>query len=218
MYRHRGWVISAVLVTLWAMSAEPANAMWLRGGAALIGDFDAGNETLATLTFGDGSTQQIHAGQGLAAAGSLSAGLFAHQSHQAEVVVNLGVKYSTMQPTTNANLSFVRVPLEVLAFYRNESLYFRAGAGLLVNLYTSLDGSGAASALQADFDPSTGGVIQGDFVSGRFAAGLRFTLIEYQALAPASRFAANSIGVHLSYGFDLWSSQEQPGAEQEKTR
>jgi len=172
-------------------------------GGAVGTDFNAGADTLATLQFSDGSTQDIKAGNGLLLSVGGGGIFFEGQPHRLETVLNVGVKFSTMQPAQNADLSFVRLPIELLAFYRNDDLHFRVGGGGAWYPYSSLSGSGAASNLQVDFKPGLAGIAQADFLWGRGWVGLRYTHLNYTVSGSDVTAAANSIGVTLGFFFQF---------------
>lgn len=192
----------ALAVIVWfaiSVVPKPTLATEIEAGGALIADFNAGADKLATLEFSDASTQDIRAGNGVIFAAGLGALFFDKGSHQLETLLTIGVKYSTMQPATNANLSFVRVPAELLGFYRNDALYFRVGGGAAYYLENSLSGSGAASSLHVDFKPALAGILQGDFISGGFSAGLRYTRLTLTTQGSDVSVAANTLGIAVSY-------------------
>jgi hypothetical protein len=175
-------------------------------GASVGADFNAGADTLATLKFSDGSTQEIKGGNGLLLALGGGAIFFEGQPHRLETVLDVGVKFSGMQPTQNADLSFVRIPVELLAFYRNDDLHFRVGGGPAWYAHSSLSGSGAASNLHVDFKRALGAVVQADFLWGRGYVGLRYTHLNY---GMSGSVAANSIGVTLGFYFQFPSEAQK---------
>ena len=178
--------------------APPARATTFELGAAAGVDFNAGADTLLTLRYSDGTEQEIKAGNGLRLAAGAGAMFFDQQPHRLETQLTLGIKYSSMQPTNNASLDFVRVPIELLAFYRNEDWHFRVGGGGAWYVSNSLSGGGALNG-EAHFDPALGAIVQGDFVWGAFAVGLRYTLLQLRAADADASANANSLGLNLSY-------------------
>jgi hypothetical protein len=172
------------------------------GGAVGV-DFNAGADTLTTLHFTDGSSQDIKGGNGILLSLGGGAIFFEGQPHRLETVLDVGVKFSTMQPAQNANLSFVRIPIELLAFYRNDDAHFRVGAGGGWYAYSSLSGSGAASDLQVHLNPGLAGIVQADFLWGRGYVGLRYTHLDYTVSGSDLTAAAHSIGVTLGFFFQL---------------
>ena len=189
------------LVTTSAMTAlaAPAAATQFELGGGIGLDFNAGADKVGTLVFTDNSTQDIRLGNGVALAAGGGAIFLGPQPHRLETTLTIGFKYSTMEPTSNADLSFVRVPVELLAFYRNDNLHFRAGGGGALYLVNSLSGSGALSALDVTFDPAFAGIAEADFIWGGAYAGLRYTVLTLHAPNPSTDIAANSFGVVLGY-------------------
>ncbi len=182
-----------------ALAAVPASATQFELGGGLDLDFNAGADKLVALQFSDGSTQDIRAGNGVTIKAGGGAIFFGPQRHRLETTLTIGLKYSTMEPTSNADLSFVRVPVELLAFYRNDDWHFRVGGGTALYLVNSLSGSGAASAIDATFDPAFAGIVEADFVWKGFFAGLRYTALQLHLPSANTDVAANTIGVSLGY-------------------
>jgi len=182
--------------------ARPAHATKFELGGAAGADFNAGAETLLTLHYTDGTTQEIKAGNGVWFAAGAGAMFFDQQPHRLETQLTLGIKYSSMQPTNNASLNFVRIPIEALAFYRNEDWHFRIGGGGAWYVSNSLSGGGALSG-EVHFDPALGAVLQGDFVWTAFAVGLRYTLLRLRPEGASASANANSFGLNLSYFYRL---------------
>jgi hypothetical protein len=195
--------VVALVFGVAALPARTAAAAIGEAGVSVGGDFNAGADTLATLQFADGSTQDIKAGNGLLLSVGAGAIFFEGQRHRLETVLDVGLKYSTMQPAQNADLSFLRVPIELLAFYRNDDAHFRVGVGGAWYAHSSLSGSGAASNLQVDFKPGLAGVVQADFLWGRGYAGLRYTHLDYTVSGSDVSVAAHSIGVTLGFFFQF---------------
>ncbi len=175
-------------------------------GGSIAGDFNAGADPLVKLKFSDGSEQTIKGGSGLTLSADAGAIFFDHQQHQLETMITLGMKFSSMKPASNADLTFIRVPIELLAFYRNEQHFFRVGAGTAFHLVNSLHGSGAASNFDTTFDSAIGGVFQADFIWKEFALGMRYTVMRYSANNIDESVAANSIGINLNYMYQ-WGSK-----------
>lgn len=182
-------------------AGAPASATEFEAGGALDFDFPVGADTLAVVKFTDGTTQNITAGNGVILSVGGGAIFFGPQPHRLEALLSVGLKYSTMQPTDNADLTFFRVPIELLAFYRNDKLYFRAGGGGALYVGNSMSGSGLASGLDVTFEPAVAGIVQADFISGGFFAGLRYTALKLRTESSSTSFSANSIGVGAGYYF-----------------
>lgn len=179
-----------------------AHAMTFELGGLLAVDANLGSDTLLKLHYSDGSDQTIKAGNGVALALGGGAMFFDDQPHRLETQLTIGVKYSTMEPTSNASLDFVRVPIELLAFYRNEDWHFRVGGGPGFYISNTLSGGGTLL-VNADFKPAVAGIFEADFVWNAFFAGLRYTLLNLHTTAGHASASANSLGVALGYFFRL---------------
>jgi hypothetical protein len=107
-----------------------------------------------------------------------------------------------MEPTSNASLDFVRVPIELLAFYRNEDWHFRVGGGPGFYISNTLSGGGTLL-VNADFKPAVAGIFEADFVWKAFFAGLRYTLLNLHTTVGHASASANSLGLALGYFFRL---------------
>ncbi len=150
------------------------------------------------LGFSDGSEQKITGGQGVAFFLSGGAIFFDQQSHNLETIINAGLKYSTMAPTENANLEFMRFPVEGLAFYRNDDWFFRIGGGAQFLFGASMKGSGVLDGLDAKFNPAIGGLGQLDFIYKGWSLGVRYTRQGLTEKDSGTRFASHSIGLQIS--------------------
>jgi hypothetical protein len=198
----RSLAISIGLFSSLGLSTS-AHAVTFELGGGLGADFNAGADTLLELEFDDGDTQEIKAGNGVSLFAAGGPTFFEDHQHQVQLVLSLGVKLSTMQPTTNADLTFVRFPLELLGFYRNDDWHFRVGGGAAFHMGNSLTGSGALSDLDVDLDNALGGIVQADFVYDGWFIGMRYTALSYTANGADEPAAANSIGASLGYAYSF---------------
>jgi hypothetical protein len=189
---------SACFVFLLGAPGRAGATTTLEVGGGVNLDFNMGDDVLK-LTYTDGSTQNIGAGNGLGLALGAGAIFFDGQPHELEVTLTAGVKYSTMSPTQNASLDWVRVPFELLAFYRNDTFHFRVGGGATMYGLNSLSGGGDLSGLDIHFAPSPGAVLQADFIWRGFFAGLRFTILSFHPTTSSETVSANSLGVDLGF-------------------
>jgi hypothetical protein len=191
----------AAVASLALSSAAGATTLELGGGVGA--DFNAGADTLLELEFDDGSDQEIKAGNGLSLFVAGGAVFFDEYQHRLETVLSPGLKMSTMQPASNADLSFMRYPLEGLAFYRNDDLHFRVGGGAVMHMGNSLTGSGDLSNLDVQMKTALGGVVQADFVLDAWFVGMRYTALSYRVSGAEESAAANSLGVGLGYVYQF---------------
>ena len=176
----------------------PAQATTFELGGTLGADFNLGADTILELEYDDGSDQEIKAGNGVLLSLAAGALFFDHQPHQLETVLSLGLKYSTMEETENAGLDFLRLPIDLLAFYRNEDWFFRAGGGLVWYPSSSLTGSGALP-VDLSFDAALGGIAQVEFIYEGWSVGLRYTALSLTPSGTDVSLSANSLGGTLSY-------------------
>ena len=161
------------------------------------GGYDFGGDTLVTIVFSDGSTERIKANEGFYIGGG--AVIF---NDAATMEFHLTAAYKAeFVSARNGDAEWTRIPLEALAFWRFEKA--RVGGGLTYHLNPSVEGSGAASGLDIDFKDALGLVLQADYrFTDRFAAGLRYTTVDYEAQAPFSGKAkGDGLGITVSFTF-----------------
>jgi len=190
------WV-SLLLIVFGFSSVAQADITPEVGGGIVL-DFNVGGDDMLVLGFADGSEQNITGGQGVI--GYLSGGaiFFDQQPHNLELLINGGIKFSTMQQTENANLEFMRFPIEGLAFYRNDDWFFRIGGGAQLLLGASMKGSGALDGLDVQFKPALGGLGQLDFIYKGWSFGVRYTRQGLTLAEGETRFASHSVGIQFS--------------------
>jgi hypothetical protein len=191
-----------IVVLACCLLPSTARAITYELGGFVGLDANLGSDALFTLHYSDGSHQTIKPGNGATLAIGAGAMFFDDQPHRLETQLTLGVKYSTMEPTANASLDFIRVPIEWLAFYRNEDWHFRVGGGLSCYLVNSLSGGGDLL-IDVHFKPALAGVIEADFVWDAFYAGLRYTLLRLHDKDSNASASANSLGVAIGYFYRL---------------
>lgn len=166
------------------VKAQPHSFAWVFDGGV-----EMGGALLLDITFTNGENQKIYAGQG----GSVAFGVDVRPAAMPNVGIRAlaGLKFTTTA-AENANISFTRVPIEVVGSY-----YFakdwRAGAGLAYHTAIDLNGDGFVP--DATFDPAVGPTLE---LGWRWAA-LTYTSLNYAL--DGSDFDASSIGVSLSWLF-----------------
>lgn len=183
---------SSLLVLL--LTAQRANAL----GLYLEGGLHFGGDDLIQVTYTDGSTDAIQAGQLL----SFAIGVTEQLSYRVQGRVSLGYKYDFIR-ADNGDVGFSRMPLDFLAMYYKRQWMF--GGGLTfhlspevkVDVTPSIPGPPAydtAYGLVLAFDYNTYGYYSRDWYLGG-----RLTLINYKN--PVGSFSGNSIGVVFGYMF-----------------
>lgn len=167
--------------------------------------FDFGGDTLATVTFTDGSTQSIKANQGYYF--GVGASIILGDSRDLEVEGAVSYKEDVIT-ATNGEVTFSRVPLDALVFYRFPQ-HIRVGGGLTYHLNPKVSGSGLASNLNLGFDDALGWVLQAEYLlppysprTPKMTVGARYTVIDYKTSTGATA-KSNGVGITFSIGFLL---------------
>jgi hypothetical protein len=156
--------------------------------------FEFGGDNLITVPFTNGSTASIKANEGFYFGLGTS---ILTDSKDIEVEVSLSYKFTGIN-ASNGDVTWTRFPFDALVFYRLPQ--FRVGGGLTYHLTPKLDGSGAASNINAKFDDSFGVVLQGDYLlTQKATVGLRYTTLEYKIGGVS--FNSNGIGVTFGMTF-----------------
>lgn len=119
-----------------------------------------GGDRLASVNYMDGSSQSIHAGDGI----SINAGITLPQSDRIDVQYTIGYETSSAI-ATSGELTFVRMPLEAVALYRTD-WDWRLGGGLRYPIQAKTIGS---SSLTQSFTPALGLVLEAQYL---FSAGM----------------------------------------------
>jgi len=153
--------------------------------------YDTGGDTIVTAIFTNGSTKSIKANEGLYLGGGAS---WLSDSKDIETELTANVKYTSIT-AGNGDITWTRIPLEGLVFYRAPK--FRVGGGLTYHLSPKLSGSGVAGGLNVNVDDALGVVLQGDWlITQKMSVGLRYTNLSYKA----NGVKANSDGVGVTFG------------------
>lgn len=157
---------------------------------AIEGAIEFGGDTLGTVLFSNGETQDIKAGQGVSVAGGLHLRPY-RQSHL-DVRALVGYKYVSTR-ANNADIHVDRVTLELLPAYRFDGLWW-AGAGLVKHSSIRLNADGFAP--NVHFNSKVGAELQ---LGWSFLA-LTYTSLKYQDDAGRS-YDASNIGLRISSAF-----------------
>jgi hypothetical protein len=160
-----------------------------------------------TLFRNSQSGQNLDAGKGGLFSGGIILGYSEYAPHIIELQTTIGYKYSRISADGDS-ISWSRVPLEALLFYRNTDYYFRFGGGISYQFKNSLktnfqtsDGFQTATTPVAD---ALGYILEADFVLGkssRGAVGIRYTGIRYHN--GEGNVDGHSVGIVGSYAFDI---------------
>lgn len=134
-----------------------------------------GGDTLVTASYTNGSSDSITAGGFVMIYGGLDYRLDDAISFQG----TLGYHVDTIT-AQNGDVTFSRIPLELLAYYQLNDA-FRFGGGARIVNSPELKGSGIAGNINGTFDNTVGLVIEGEYMMHRtFGIKLRHVSEHYQ--------------------------------------
>jgi hypothetical protein len=148
------------------------------------GDLEYGGDRVATVSFTDGSSQDVRAGQGV----SLAMGAHYRGDSPFSVRGTVGYKYVTTA-ASNADISMSRVVFEVLGNYAWSNGWW-TGAGITHHTNVKFKGDGFGPDI--DFDDATGPTVE---------LGWRWFALSYTNLKYKGEFGgevdASSLGLTL---------------------
>lgn len=172
-----------------ATPAQPAVAKPHVFGWVLEGALEFGGDELFTIIFTDGSEQTIHAGQG----GTIAFGAEWRPPTMPQLGLRgtLGYKFTTTA-AEDANITFTRVPIEVVASYYLPRDW-RVGAGLAYHTAIAFNGDGFLD--DENFDPAAGATLE----LGWKVFSLSYTALKYEA--PGGSVDASAFGLAASWVF-----------------
>ena len=156
-----------------------------------------GGDTLATVQYSDGTTDSIKAG-GLA---HVYAGAEFKVGTEMAIQATIGYHVDDTRGSSNGSLRFSRYPIDLIALYSvNDRV--RLGAGAQFVSSAKLAGSGVASAVAADFQSSTGALVEAEYLfTPNLGAKLRFVSHTYKPKGTGISVDGNHVGVMLGYYF-----------------
>lgn len=189
-------LLTAVTLGIAAMSAAHAQdglkPRWLLGvGVA------GGGDTLAHVTFTDGSSQNVTAGGG----GTIYAGAEFRTSDVVSFQTTLGYHFRTTAAASNGDVTFSRWPLDLLGFYQVNDK-FRLGGGAQIELSPKLKGSGVASNIQEDFSTATGAVLEGEYLfTPAIGMKVRYVAVKFKPSSGGQSANGNHAGLMFNFYF-----------------
>jgi hypothetical protein len=186
----------AILVAALAFGGQVAQAQRASkplppgGGFLTQMDMEFGGDTVATVAFEDGDTQNVHAGQGI----SLGIGGWFRPSENVpvEIAASIGYKFVTTA-ADNADINLSRSVFKLNATYWFRNTWF-VTAGLTHHMSPELDGDGFFEDVR--FDDATGFTME----TGWRWIALRYTKITY-SLPGFEDTDASSAGLSFTYRF-----------------
>lgn len=198
VYLTRSAFAFACSLALLSTTSTPLEAQGRLRGTARVGA-DFGGDPVLEFQYSDGSTPEVTAGGGVlfTAGGVYEA--YRARGHRIDAQLSVGVKYRTIPPATNQEATWLRFPVEALAFYGSPS-GLRLGAGPTVHLGNSLETSGMANG-NVEFRAKPGMLLQAEFVRKTFAFDVRYTALTYESASNGETLDASSIGAGMSIFF-----------------
>lgn len=171
MNRNFKAAIAAIIGGLAMAGAAQAAEAGKRGGFLANLDLEFGGDDVATIAFEGGGSQDVKAGQGIAA--GVGGWFRPIRSTPFEIQGTLGYKYVTTA-ADNADIKLTRTTLNLNGVYRFTNGWY-LGAGLVRHMGPKLDGDGFFEDIK--FDDATGFNAE----VGWKWIGLRFASLEYSA-------------------------------------
>jgi len=154
-----------------------------------------GGDTLASVVFTDGSSQDIRAG-GLV---HLFGGVEFRATQQVTMQVNVGYQVDDTSGASNGSLRFSRYPIEALAHVQLNP-NFRLGGGVRFVNNPKVAGSGVLSGVNLEFDNTTGVVIEGEYlVTNNIGLKLRAVSEKYKPANGGPSADGNHVGFYFSW-------------------
>jgi hypothetical protein len=191
-------MISRFIRVIGIFGALAASSAVLAADVKMFGKagIDLGGDTLVRVVFEDGDTQDIDSNNGLFLGGGVS---IRNDAKTFETEIALTYKFQTIS-ADNGELTWSRVPVDVLAFYLAE--HVRVGGGLTYHMSPKLDGDGVVSGISGEFENSLGYLVQVDWrINESMSVGGRFTFLSYTIEGSSEKAQSNGLGVVFSGRF-----------------
>lgn len=194
--------LSTGLVLVALLHARPARAYSTDAagqrnlGVLLRVAFDFGGGRMANVSWSDGDSYTLRAGQ----LATVAAGLLYRSKSNYAFEGTVGYKFDKVNGS-NGTMEFVRVPAEFVASYAWR--WFRVGAGPAVHFAPTFRCRAAGVCDdKVSYDSALGAIAQAGFVTGApgFDLGVRYTFIRYSG--PGLRTVDGS-GIGFFFGFWL---------------
>jgi hypothetical protein len=194
--RRSAFAASIALAACTGLAAVALPAAAADGWRPVIGTtLTGGGETLATVSYTDGTTQKVRSGGLIQLFGGIE-----YQAADFAVQATLGYHVDDTS-ARNGSVRFSRMPIELLGFWR-ASERVRLGGGARIATSPEVSSSGAASSVgDATFDSKLGLVLQGEYMvwSDRASVLMRYVAEDYGV--GRNKISGNHVGVGFSYRF-----------------
>lgn len=197
------WLGCVVVFGCLLTQAQAADLRFFGGAGVAFG-----GDTLASGTYTDGTSYEVNAGQGIV----LSVGADYRVADKVTVQGSVGYQSGSTN-AKNGDISFKRLPVELLVFY-DISNQMRIGGGVRKANSAELTVSGAAagSATPGTYDSSVGTVLEGQYFfspapaatavrKAQWGLNLRYVSETY---TPTNASASAKSGNHLGLGVVMY--------------
>lgn len=176
-----------------AQAADEATPFHFLAGAGLT----FGGDTLMTVTFSDGRSEDINGGGLL----HFYVGGEYRVADAVSVQATVGYHVDDTSAASNGGVRFTRVPVDLLAFYHvNDKV--RVGGGVQLVNGPELKGSGVASNVNLKFKNATGTVLEGEyFFSPKMGAKVRYVCEKFEPKNGGSSAKGDHLGLMFNYYF-----------------
>ena len=176
-----------------AQAADAASPFKFLLGAGLT----FGGDTLVTVPFTDGSTDNVKAG-GLV---HLYGGGEYRLSDMFALQATVGYHVSDTRAASNGSVRFTRIPVDLLALY-SVTEKVRLGAGAQFVSGPELKGSGVASNVSQKYDSTTGAIVEGEYLfTQHMGLKLRYVSEKFTPEGGGTKVDGSHAGVMFSYYF-----------------
>src|SRR5262245_35059618 len=126
------------LLVVSGAAAVPLAAHAVEVHPVIVLGADFGGDKIVTVRFTNGESESIKAGDGFYLGAGVS---LRNDDNTIEFLGTVNYKYTSVT-ASNGDVTWTRVPIDTLVFYRWEK--FRAGAGLTYHMSPKIGGSGFA--------------------------------------------------------------------------
>lgn len=188
-------VLLATALAVGAFSAQAADGAPFKFllGAGLT----FGGDTLITVPFTDGSTDDIKAG-GLV---HLYGGGEYQFNDKFALQATVGYHINDTRAASNGSVRFTRVPVDLLALYSLTDKV-RLGAGAQFVSGPELKGSGVASNVSQKYDSTTGAILEGEYLfTPHLGLKLRYVAVKFKPSNGGEKVDGSYGGLLFSYYF-----------------
>lgn len=156
-----------------------------------------GGDTLATVTYTDGTKDDVTAGGII----QIDTGLDYRFGEQFSAQASIGYHVNDTRAAKNGGVTFSRVPVELVGYYHLNDQW-RLGVGGRYITGGKLKGNGAASSIQADYKNTNGVLVEAEYFSSpKLGIKVRFVKEEYEEIGLPGKIDGSHVGIFASYYF-----------------